>query len=396
MISMEEIMQTRVKLLCTTALAAAGLVLGASAASADEALEKRVKALEKSGGMYVTRSKKTMSLKVNGHVNRAIVISDNGTTSGVHHTTNSFSQTRVRWIGTGKINKDLTAMTYIEVGQNNANSNAQDLGDTGDAAADVWSNRFAEIRLSSKSMGTIYLGQGATATDGISEADLSGTGIVSLNGLGELISGSETWQINGASAGLGTVGGKFNNLDGNGRQNRLRYDTPKFGGMNLSIDHANNDEWGVALRYGAKIGGMSVAARIAHTDQTNTGTNSSEHGALSVLFPMGLSLTAGFATQDSEDSGTANDNEEWRYAKVGYKFKGSSMGQTRLFADFSQNEDTETAGEDSEYWSFGVVQVVEPLGMEVYGVYRVFSLDSTAAADPDDITSIAGGLRISF
>ena len=57
-------MQTRVKLLCTTALAAAGLVLGASAASADEALEKRVKALEKSGGMYVTRSKKTMKLVV--------------------------------------------------------------------------------------------------------------------------------------------------------------------------------------------------------------------------------------------------------------------------------------------------------------------------------------------
>jgi hypothetical protein len=336
-----------------------------------------------------------MSLKVNGHVNRAIVISDNGTTSGIHHTTNTFSQTRVRWIGTGKVNKDLTAMTYIEVGHNNANANAQDLADTGDTAADVWSNRFAEIRLSSKSMGTIYLGQGSTATDGISEADLSGTGIISLNGLGELISGGETWQVNGADAGLGTVGAKFNNFDGNGRQNRLRYDTPRFGGANISIDHGNNDEWGVALRYGAKIGGMSVAARVAHTDQTNTGTTDSRHGAVSVLFPMGLSLTAGFATQDDEDGG-ANDNEEWRYGKIGYKFKGSDMGQTRLFADFSQNEDGETAGEDAEYWSFGVVQVVEPLGMEVYGVYRNYSLDSTAAADPDDVTSIAGGLRVSF
>jgi len=388
-------MQTRVKLLCTTAIAAASLVLGASAASADEALEKRVKALEKSGGMYVTRGKKTMSLKVNGHVNRAIVISDNGTTSGVHHVTNSFSQTRVRWIGTGKINKDLSAMTYIEVGHNSANSNAQDLDETGDNNGTVWSNRFAEIRLSSKSMGTIYLGQGATATDGISETDLSGTGIVSLNGAGGLISGDETWQINGASAGLGDVGDKFSSLDGNGRQSRLRYDTPKFGGMNLSIDHGNNDEWGVALRYGAKIGGMSVAARIAHSDQTNTGTTDALHGSASILFPMGLSLTAGFASQDDEDGG-ANDNEEWRYAKVGYKFKGSDMGQTRLFADFSQNEDRATAGEDSEYFSFGVVQVVEPLGMEVYGVYRVFSLDSTAAADPDDVTSLAGGLRISF
>jgi hypothetical protein len=343
--------------------------------------------------MYVTRSKKTMSLKVNGHVNRAIVISDNGTTSGVHHVNSSFSQTRVRWIGTGKINKDLTAMTYIEVGHNSANSSTQDLGDTGDGAADVWSNRFAEIRLSSKSMGTIYLGQGATATDGVSEADLSGTGLVSLNGLGTLISGDETFQLNGAASN-GAVDTHFSNFDGNGRQSRLRYDTPKFGGMNVSIDHANNDEWGVALRYAAKIGGMSVKAAIAHTDQTNTGTVDFKHGAVSVLFPMGLSLTAGFASQDDEVGG-ANDNEEWRYAKVGYKFKGSSMGQTRLFADISQNEDRAAADQDSEYWSFGIVQIVEPLGMEVYGVYRTFSLD-VAGADPDDVTSIAGGLRISF
>jgi len=395
MISMEELMQTRVKLLCTTALAAAGLVLGASAASADEALEKRVKALEKSGGMYVTRSKKTMNLKVNGHVNRAILVSDNGTTSGVSHVTNSFSQTRVRWIGTGKINDDLSAMTYIEVGHSTQNSSGQNLGSDGDDANAIFANRFAEIRLSSKSMGTIYIGQGATATDGVSESDLSGTGIISLNGAGNLISGDETWQINGAAANLGDVGDKFNSLDGNGRQGRLRWDTPKFGGMNVSIDHGNNDEWGVALRYGAKVGGMSVKAAIAHTDQTTNGGADSQHGSASILFPMGLSFSVGAATQDDEDGG-ANDTEEWRYAKVGYKFKGSSMGQTRLFADWSQNEDRETTGETSEYFSFGVVQIVEPLGMEVYGVFRNFSLDSDAVADIDDITSLAAGLRISF
>jgi hypothetical protein len=395
MISMEEIMQTRVKLLCTTALAAAGLVLGASAASADEALEKRVKALEKSGGMYVTRSKKTMKLVVNGHMNRAIMVSDNGTTSGISHVTNSFSQTRVRWIGTGKVNADLTAMTYIEVGHSTQNSSGQNLGSDGDDANAVFANRFAELRLSSKSMGTIYLGQGATATDGVSEADLSGTGIISLNGAGNLIGGGETWQSNGAGAGLGTVADKFNSLDGNGRQGRLRWDTPKFSGMNVSIDHGNNDEWGVALRYGAKIGGMSVKAAIAHTDQTVNGGIDILHGSASILFPMGLSLTVGAAEQDDEDGG-ANDTEEWRYAKVGYKFKGSSMGQTRLFADFSQNEDRATAGETSEYFGMGIVQIVEPLGMEVYGLYRNFSLDSAAGADPDDISVLVGGVRVSF
>jgi hypothetical protein len=394
MISMEEIMQTRVKLLCTTALAAAGLVLGASAASADEALEKRVKALEKSGGMYVTRSKKTMSLKVNGHMNRAIVVADNGTTSGISHTTNAFSQTRVRWIGTGKVNSDLTAMTYIEVGHTTQNSNAQDLGDDGDDNGGIFANRFAELRLSSKSMGTVYLGQGATGTDGTSERDLSGTGIISLNGAGNLIGGGETFQSNGAASGDGTVSDKFSSLDGQGRAGRIRWDSPKVGGMQVTMSHQNNDAWGVALRYGAKIGGMSVAARIAHSDSTVNGGTDILNGSAAILFPMGLSFAVGAAEQDDEDGG-ANDTEEWRYMKVGYKFKGSDMGQTRLFVDWSQNEDRDAADQTSEYVGAGIVQIVEPLGMEVYGLYRNFSLDVTGN-DPDDISVLVGGIRVSF
>ena len=387
-------MQTRVKLLCTTAIAAASLVLGASAASADEALEKRVKALEKSGGMYVTRSKKTMKLVVNGHMNRAILVADNGTTSGISHVMNIFSHTRVRWIGTGKISSDVTASTYIEVGHTTQSSSAQDLGDDGDDNGAIFANRFAELRLSSKSMGTIYMGQGATGTDGVSETDLSGTGILSLNGGATLAGGGETWQSNGASAGLGTVGDKFNSLDGQGRAGRLRYDTPKFGGMQVTMSHQNNDAWGIALRYGAKIGGMSVAARVAHSDSTVNGGTDILNGSAAILFPMGLSFAVGAAEQDDEDGG-ANDTEEWRYMKVGYKFKGSDMGETRLFVDWSQNEDRDAADETSEYVGAGIVQIVEPLGAEVYGMYRNFSLD-VAGNDPDDISVLMGGIRVSF
>lgn len=388
-------MQSKFKLLGTTALAAAALVMAPTMASADQALEKRIKALEKAGGMSVTRTKKTMKLVVSGHVNRAVVLADNGTTSGFHHVTTSFSQTRVRWIGTGKINDDVSAMTYIEMGNNNSNSNVQDLGDNGDQDGNALSDRFAEIRITSKSMGKLYMGQGSSATDGVSEADLSGTGIISLNGLGTLISGDETFQSNGAASN-GNVDTHFTNFDGNSRQDRIRYDTPKFGGMQVSIGHSNNDEWGVALRYGASIGGMKVKAAFGHTDQSHTSADgiTFNHGAVSVLFPQGISLTVGAADQDNE-AGGANDSEEWRYAKIGYKFKGSNVGQTRLFADISQNKDRAGAGNDAEYISFGIVQIVEPLGAEFYGVYRQFSLDTTGT-DPDDVTSLAAGMRFKF
>jgi hypothetical protein len=109
---------------------------------------------------------------------------------------------------------------------------------------------------------------------------------------------------------------------------------------------------------------------------------------------MGLSIAVGAAEQDDEQGG-ANDTEEWRYAKLGYQFKGSDMGATRLFVDWSQNEDRDAANETSEYIGAGVVQIVEPLGAEVYGMYRNFSLD-VAGADPDDISVLMGGIRVSF
>jgi hypothetical protein len=400
MISMEELMQTKFKLLGTTALAAAALVMAPTMASADQALEKRIKALEKAGGMSVTRTKKTMKLVVSGHVNRAVVLADNGTTSGFHHVTTSFSQTRVRWIGTGKINDDVSVMTYIEMGNNNSNSNNQDLGDNGDQDGNALSDRFAEIRLTSKTMGKLYMGQGSTGTDAVSESDLSGTGIISLNGFGNLISGSEVFQSNGAAAtgnAAGNVSSHFSNFDGNSRQDRIRYDTPKFGGMQVTTSHSNNDEWGIALRYGASIGGMKIKAAIGHSDRTHTTTDglTFNHGAVSVLFPQGISLTVGAADQDNE-AGGINDTEEWRYAKIGYKFKGSNVGQTRLFADYSNNENRTAAGNDAEYYSFGIVQIVEPLGAELYGVYRQFSLDTTDGTSPDDVTSIAAGMRFKF
>ncbi len=63
-------MKSSVKLLSSTALAAAAMVMAVPTASAGNhtALEKRVKALEKAGGQSVTRSKKTMKLVVSGHI----------------------------------------------------------------------------------------------------------------------------------------------------------------------------------------------------------------------------------------------------------------------------------------------------------------------------------------
>lgn len=390
-------MQSRVKLLSSTALAAAALVMAAPTASAQSSLEKRISALEKaSGGQSVTRSKKTMKLVVSGHINRAITFTDNGSESGFQHVTSNFSRTRVRWIGTGKINDDLSVKTHIELGNQSSVGTAQDLGDNGDVnGANTLDERHIEFQITSKSLGKIYMGQGISGSESTSEVDLSGTGVMSLNAFQELIGGGETFQTGGAGAGLGTVGTNFTNLDGLGRRDRIRYDTPKFAGFQVTTSHGNEDAWDVALRYGGSFGGVKVKAAIAYSDTESINGRSIINGSASVLLPFGLSLTVGAGDQDNDRFGGFTDDTEMRYAKIGYKFKALELGQTRLFVDYHTTQDGAAANRDGTVWAFGVVQIVEPLGAELYLGYANWELE-VIGADPDDIDRVAMGARFKF
>jgi len=160
------------KLLSSTALAAAAMVMAIPVVHADAhaSLEKRVKALEKAGGgQSVTRSKKTMKLVVSGHINRLIQYVDNGSRSGFKHTTSIESRSRVRWIGTGKINDDLTVGTNIELGNRSAPSTAQDIDTAGDnngnGSQDPLDERHIDMTLTSKTLGKLWIGQGMSGSE---------------------------------------------------------------------------------------------------------------------------------------------------------------------------------------------------------------------------------------
>ena len=392
-INMEKVMQTRFKLLGSTALVASALVIGATAASADghKALEKRIKAIEATNNQQVTRAKKTMSLTVSGHVARNISYSDNGVNSGILHTTNGLSQTRVRWVGKGTINDDWSVMTNIEMGNNTQNSGNQDVTAQADENGTALTDRFSEIRLISKSLGTIYIGQGAVGADGVSESDLSGTGFVALPGSSGVGGGAEFFHSAGVNTGV-TANSTFSNFDSLGRQGRLRYDTPSFGGFQVTASHGNKDQSTVALRYGGKMGGVSVKAAVGYTHDTISSSQTITNGSVSVLLPMGISLSVGAAERDTE---AAANEGSWRYGKLGYKFKGSELGETRLWAEYNYNEDVAAVNDEAVYFSAGVMQIVEPLGMELF--LKHINLDLDRPGTPtDDINTTSVGIRVSF
>jgi hypothetical protein len=398
MISMEEVMQFRVKLLSSTALAAVA-ALAASSVSAQDigALEKRVQALEKSGGgQYVARSKKTMNLVVSGHVNQMAQFLDNGQSSALVFSGNGESETRFRFVGTGKLSDDMSVKTTIEVGENSSNTQLIDSNNLTDDQA-TFNVRQMEIALSSKSMGTFSIGDSSLATDGYhGKADMSGTGLVQT--AGNAMIGAEPFKNSATKANSGITGGIFSNLDA-GRTDHIQYDTPRFAGFQLQASIANEDDHNLGLNYGGDFGGVKVKAAIAydvvkHGNGTAGGNTDTDtvNGSIGVLLPMGLSAMVGAADQQGDG---ANTDQDRIYVKIGYMFTASELGTTMLGIDWSQNDVDNATNDEGERWSLGVVQNVEPLGAEVYAAYHNFSADRTGISI-DDIDVVTAGMRFKF
>jgi hypothetical protein len=391
-------MTSRVSLLSSTAIAAAALVFAgapSSAASLD-ALEKRVKALEKSGaGKSVSRAKSTMKFKISGQINRAVQIADNGLNSEIRHVTNTNSQNKLRFSGTGKLTDDLKIQAYAEIGNNDSGSSAQSVSDTDVGANSAFgATRYMELRISSKSMGKLYLGHGGDATDGIiAGGNLSGLGVAMSGGADEDLQFADEDFVTSTGAAVGRVDAFNDEFDGT-RQDRIRYDTPSFGGFKVSVSHANDDKIAYGLKYGGNFNGVKVKANIGLDQNEANADRDVTKGSIGVLLPMGLNFQ--FAAGEKDLNTVGRSDPTMKYYRVGYRFKNADMGETRIGVSLHDNDDQAANGDSFQSLNFAVVQVIEPLGAELYGAYSNVSLERTATANIEDIDIVTVGLRVNF
>jgi len=98
--------------------------------------------------------------------------------------------------------------------------------------------------------GKITIGQGDGAANGTSEQDLSGTGVIMYSGVSDT-GGSIQFRDSDDNP-ISSLGATRSNFDGLSRNDRLRYDTPKFGGVGFSVSSANGDAYELAARYSSE------------------------------------------------------------------------------------------------------------------------------------------------
>ncbi|MGI9357140.1 MAG: porin [Rhizobiaceae bacterium] len=252
--------------------------------------------------------------------------------------------------------------------------------------------RKFELIYTSNDHGTLYLGQGSMATDGISYSDFSGTTVAATVSVKDT-SGGQLFRINDGTLSDVSFGSAVTDFDGS-RRFRVRYDTPAVAGFTLSCAYGqeilkddNRDYVDVALRYAKQFGDFKVRAGAGY----NWRSDGRRFAALSagVLHdPTGLNATI--------VTGGDNDDATMLYGKLGVtrSLFGDDSYKTAISVDYYSGNDIN--GTSSETGSFGFA-VVQNLGehVELYGLYRTHDYDDIAG-DYQQGEGIFIGARLKF
>ena len=370
-------------------------------AAQDQAVEVKQAqdAAAEEGGTVVTSDNPKVKLAISGQVNRAVNVVNDGENTDLFFVDNDVSNSRVRFVGTGDVGGGTTLGTRIEIAV--SPNNSYDVSQDDESTGDFFDQRKVEIFARNDDYGQLSIGKGNTASEDTAEYDLSlVAGPIMYSGVADPVGGIQFTDGN-VLTGI-TVGDAFFNFDGNGREDRVLYDSPVFGpGIQFSGSIDADDKWDIAATWGGdfgdwsgvEIGDFVTLAAVAVSDPSINGVDYRLNGSASVLHvPTGLSLTLSGGMDESD-----GDNPYNIYGKLGWDTEIFDFGPTGFGVDFTHSEDVCDECDEGQSAGLAAVQLVEDWGLEIYSQLRWFSLDTEAGVpDTDDIYVFTFGSRAKF
>ncbi|MDH3998730.1 MAG: porin, partial [Desulfuromonadales bacterium] len=187
----------------------------------------------------------------------------------------------------------------------------------------------------------------------------------------------------------------FSNFDGLSRDDRIRYDTPKWRGLKLAASAISGGGGDGALFYTNETDHFKLAAGAAYSNPggTNSTIDDTVNGSASLLHNSGFNLTIAGGVRDLKDS--ERDDPTFFYTKLGYQHKFCKIGKTALSLDYASNDDVEFDGDEAETFGAQFVQRIDPWATELYVSYRTYDLDRSGT-NFERIHALLSGMRVKF
>jgi len=356
---------------------------------------------------------------VSGQVNQMIMFADNGADNNGSEffiADNDNSGTRFRFTGEQDYGRTKIGFRLEFDAQRNA-SDTLDIGQDDDGTFQFL-DRWLEGTFDT-SFGKFSIGKGDGAADNTSQTDLSGTSVAQYAGVNDT-AGDFTWTFkNGTKVNDNTgnpqvgkvdalsIGDTRSDFDGLGRNDRIRYDTPTWGGTHLAGSLTNGGAYELALFYNRQFAGEhKVALSLGYVDTENRkalGTDldfTQFSSSISYLAPFGFNVTGSFgqryfqnqekAVRESLNLPAESTNY---YVKVGWRGGMHRVSvEYGLTRDLAEIQDTPS---DSTNWGLAYVAAAWE-GVELFGAYRVYQLDLKDKVNPEDLMQVYAGTRIKF
>jgi predicted porin len=330
-----------------------------------------------------------LEVKISGQINRAIMNADDGVQSNAFHVDNDNSSSRFSFAGSAPVAPGLRAGVVLEAEFQSNPSNEVTFA-TQDISPELL-ERIIEAYFQGD-WGKLALGQGPGAADGGIEVDLSGTAVAQyslVNGIG----GGFAHRTDAGALTTATINATMSNQDFESRYDRLRYDSPAWGGFSLAASWGAKDNGRdvgeAAVRYAGDLGALGrLAAAFGVSDQAAAAPGGVDDktvgGSVSWLHASGINATLAHSTRD-----LGSRDGTFSYVKVGYK-----AGKHALALDYAMADDQAAAGDEAKMT--GLAYVYAPISWaEIYAAIKRHSLDRPGTSLQDiDIAMV--GTRLKF
>jgi hypothetical protein len=105
-----------------------------------------------------------------------------------------------------------------------------------------------------------------------------------------------------------------------------------------------------------------------------------------------LNATLSFGLLERSDQ----DDQQNYFAKIGWIKRFFSVGDTAFSVDYTRSWNLPSDNDDGYSVAAAAVQHFDKYGTEVFGLYRLHSLDRDLEPSVDDISVVSLGARVKF
>jgi hypothetical protein len=348
---------------------------------------------------------------VYGHVNKAVQRVNDGLNSYVTYVDNGtyMSRAGIKWVG--MYDSCLKAGGHVQwrFDVNGTWSVSQDdqevAGTVSFAVADAW--------ITHSMLGSVYLGHGSEAVDGVYSTSKSNTWNTSYYAVSDLAAAMKLHE-KGVGLSTITVGDAFINFE-QFRANRVMYETPNLYGLSAKVAVANKDvDDKGGTTYERKDLTASVNYAVSYMDvdaELSVGMRSlpkkgdedkkRQNAGFSVAAihkPTGINVAGTFVSgrhQALDVTDSARKNTSSFYIQLGKQTTLMKYGSTNVAVDYYSTKHALENEDKANTFTLAVEQMIDKVDGSVYMAYRNYDY-KTATTNYDKLGMFVFGVNFGF